>query len=125
MSRRICDKNTCSLLDWPNREAILDTTGLCLSPFLSPFIRLLLTLTSQLKPCGNCSYFIILQHVSFLVLTQPLHHCMKVLPFSRNDLRDLRLKDIQTGLSFCRLTLLGMGLQNYKKHYQNEYQMVM
>jgi hypothetical protein len=28
-----------------------------------------------------------------------------------NDLRDLRLKDIKTGLSSCRLPLLGMGLQ--------------
>ncbi len=46
-----------------------------------------------------------------VVLTQPLHHCKKVLPILCNDLRDLRLNDIQTGLSSRRLTLLGMGLQ--------------
>jgi hypothetical protein len=32
----------------------------------------------------------------------------------RNDFHDLRLKKMQTGLSFFRLTLLGMGLQKPK-----------
>jgi hypothetical protein len=36
-----------------------------------------------------------------------------------NDIRDLRLKKMQTGLSFFRLTFPGMGLQQHQNEYQN------
>jgi hypothetical protein len=59
------------------------------------------------KPCGYCTYLIMKQHVSFS--PNLLHHGMT--RFTYNDLRDLEREKRQTGLSFCRLTLLGMGLQ--------------
>jgi hypothetical protein len=88
----------------PCRRYSLDWS---LSTFLLPFIRLFLTL--PLKPCGYFTFLIMMQNFPFSpnLYTTAWHVLL-------NDLHDLRLKEMQTGFSFFRLTLLGMGLQKSK-----------
>jgi hypothetical protein len=62
---------------------------------------------SPLKPCGYCTCLIMMKHVPFSPNLSAVAWYVLC-----NDLRDLQgMKEMQTGLSFFRLALLGMGLQ--------------
>ncbi len=76
-------------------------------PFLSPFIRFFLTLTSQLKPCGYFTYLIMMLHVS----SSPNLYTT-ALTVLRNDLHDLRLK--------CKLAFPSFGRRCWGWVYKNQ-----
>jgi hypothetical protein len=94
----------------PCRKCALDWF---ISPFLSPFIRLFLTLTSE-----ALRLLYLLDNEATRSFSPNLYiTAWHVLRKNHRDLR-ARRKDMQTGLSFCRLTsLMGMGLKQTKSKW--------
>ncbi len=82
------------------------------SPFLYPFIRFFLTLTSQALRL----FYLLDNDAKLPVLTQPLHHSMTRF----TEWSPWPSIEMQNGLSFCRWRCGGWV---YKNKYQNEYQM--